>query len=1313
DAIIETLRKSRPKFVYCFLPHHNAGISVEAPKVGDECVNLPLLRSQIRGSQILAALRLHRLGFPECILIEEFCRRFSFKSESQKLTGNEVGRTVEVCKDILLQLDVEPSAYQIGLSQLGWDLITTSSGYSDHKDLGTPPPRGQDMSTTLKVSGMRPIHRSYSVTTSKSDKSHLEKNIKVENPKEEAHRSKLIELISRFNGNSLKRNSEVEKYTSINDENLSVLLNKPSGSVKRLFSKRVTDEIESVLKYDSARKLPDVAKDCFLRPSIGVPIAFKDEPIYDIPKRWDPNADLLKVEDALFDIDGVQSFAKELLHKNVACETATTSEAKIMDKVELYNQLSDSVKSKTKKNYHNLRSCNAEIEVVYKTPKIRSFSTFQESQPNKKLNIGSQNAILAKYNVQSTKTVQKDTEPSNDRKNDIDKNTVFSFLKPKVDESNKEPYFKSDKTKEISGEKLYDILPACRIDFSDFPKFPTFVTSSQVCSLDSVPSINDKSLTLSSSDMKADDHVIEKLQNVMKKFHYAKKESGPSSFEDEIRYKSHENISPFNSSEGNEGMDIKRKNSIHNLNKTGYADISQGSEHEERTQTKNAKKVTVVASSKKNVFNEEVELKTNRQSSHQNLYETENSDTLKRSGHAENVRKQSNFKKATATFKKNSSDGEIELGLSSVSSDLTRLNLLLDDWERKVLTQMNDKNTNIDNCLSYQMVYPPYNAKNMTSSFEKNYPNPTNPLSDIPWMLTKVGEPVDSKQNFNMGKYPANELCDLKSCDIQKPVKPQDEIAHVANLSSVREFWNSRDSGTCNGGKYGLRRTKSLSNSNKRDSAPTGPDVVDGFKEKLYQASLASSIGNDLSRLDSLTNKSKNMVQLDLRKDQNLINAKGNKVVDPNTKQAHKKRVVVKSDSFKVHELKRFWENAKRHNLVPLNNENDEVCSFKSDCSSGEFVSALNSHLVCGVEGTFPANSQSFSHSTSNTCDKISFGSNTVILSDGYNKESLNYDSNSRICKKISVSSGTSGYSSGHDLTESFGPDFSEIEKQFDQIESNDLSINLDNFETGCSFAREAVPPLPLRAATRTKVPERPNHPKPKTHIDEQNRESELPPVKFISSISKSPLFDLKGSSNLQSLASPTTTPAISGDFSTTEPTVLPQKHDVFFKALSQESKVSIKEAKTAYCSTDKDICRDKLEIFFRAGTLSKLESQRDDHITTKITRLQAWSRAYLARKRLERRKVEDTAVRCVQRNVRKLLGVREWPWWRLLIKLSPLLNVHRTEEELRSATDELTTLRSRLDILEKEKTELKMLSSKLEIKEKKRLYFSYYVFKV
>lgn len=41
-------------------------------------------------------------------------------------------------------------------------------------------------------------------------------------------------------------------------------------------------------------------------------------------------------------------------------------------------------------------------------------------------------------------------------------------------------------------------------------------------------------------------------------------------------------------------------------------------------------------------------------------------------------------------------------------------------------------------------------------------------------------------------------------------------------------------------------------------------------------------------------------------------------------------------------------------------------------------------------------------------------------------------------------------------------------------------------------------------------------------------------------------------------------------------------------------------------------------------------------------------------------------AVLCIQRNVRKFLSVRDWPWWRLLVRVMPMLNVHRTEEELK-----------------------------------------------
>ncbi|XP_046385320.1 unconventional myosin-XVIIIa isoform X4 [Ischnura elegans] len=122
-------------------------------------------------------------------------------------------------------------------------------------------------------------------------------------------------------------------------------------------------------------------------------------------------------------------------------------------------------------------------------------------------------------------------------------------------------------------------------------------------------------------------------------------------------------------------------------------------------------------------------------------------------------------------------------------------------------------------------------------------------------------------------------------------------------------------------------------------------------------------------------------------------------------------------------------------------------------------------------------------------------------------------------------------------------------------------------------------------------------------------------------------------------------------------------------------------------------------QVFFRAGVLPHLEAQRDERLQDRVVRLQARCRGYLARKHLAKLKVQDMAVRCIQRNVRRFLSVRDWPWWRLLVRVSPLLNVHRTEEQLRARTEELEAMRQRLERLEAERAGLKRDKDKLEAK--------------
>ncbi|KAL1502507.1 hypothetical protein ABEB36_007641 [Hypothenemus hampei] len=122
-------------------------------------------------------------------------------------------------------------------------------------------------------------------------------------------------------------------------------------------------------------------------------------------------------------------------------------------------------------------------------------------------------------------------------------------------------------------------------------------------------------------------------------------------------------------------------------------------------------------------------------------------------------------------------------------------------------------------------------------------------------------------------------------------------------------------------------------------------------------------------------------------------------------------------------------------------------------------------------------------------------------------------------------------------------------------------------------------------------------------------------------------------------------------------------------------------------------------QIFFRTGVVSQLEAQRDERLTGAVIALQAYCRGYLARRKLQQRKLQDLAVRCIQRNVRKFMLVRDWPWWRLLVRVTPLLNVHRTEEELRAKTEELEALKAKLQKIESERISLKNDNDKLEAK--------------
>ncbi|CAH1958774.1 unnamed protein product [Acanthoscelides obtectus] len=90
-------------------------------------------------------------------------------------------------------------------------------------------------------------------------------------------------------------------------------------------------------------------------------------------------------------------------------------------------------------------------------------------------------------------------------------------------------------------------------------------------------------------------------------------------------------------------------------------------------------------------------------------------------------------------------------------------------------------------------------------------------------------------------------------------------------------------------------------------------------------------------------------------------------------------------------------------------------------------------------------------------------------------------------------------------------------------------------------------------------------------------------------------------------------------------------------------------------------------KVFFRAGVLGQMEELRDERLGKIVTWMQSWARGYLSRKEFKKLQEQRLALQVCQRNLRKYLKLRTWPWYKLWQKVRPLLNV---EEEAEAKAD-------------------------------------------
>ena len=122
-------------------------------------------------------------------------------------------------------------------------------------------------------------------------------------------------------------------------------------------------------------------------------------------------------------------------------------------------------------------------------------------------------------------------------------------------------------------------------------------------------------------------------------------------------------------------------------------------------------------------------------------------------------------------------------------------------------------------------------------------------------------------------------------------------------------------------------------------------------------------------------------------------------------------------------------------------------------------------------------------------------------------------------------------------------------------------------------------------------------------------------------------------------------------------------------------------------------------QVFFRAGVLGRLEDQRDKKLNSLIVKLQSNCRRFLCQKSAEKKRVQDSAIRCIQKNVRISFTLGQWKWWKLYTQLLPIISVQNTETLFKQCKEELDEFRRKNERLVTEKNNFQVLNQQLENK--------------
>ena len=102
-------------------------------------------------------------------------------------------------------------------------------------------------------------------------------------------------------------------------------------------------------------------------------------------------------------------------------------------------------------------------------------------------------------------------------------------------------------------------------------------------------------------------------------------------------------------------------------------------------------------------------------------------------------------------------------------------------------------------------------------------------------------------------------------------------------------------------------------------------------------------------------------------------------------------------------------------------------------------------------------------------------------------------------------------------------------------------------------------------------------------------------------------------------------------------------------------------------------------KVFFRAGVLAELEEQRDSLIRDIMSRFQSVARGFTQRRITNKRLYRAEATRIIQRNFAVYKELCKNPWWRLFVRMKPLLGATRTPGEVKKRDETIQKLEVRI----------------------------------